>query len=430
VSRELEFETPSGSRYRWRVIGATFVTYLYDSYDLAILAVVMPTLLIALNINLTQGGFLSSATMIGAALGSILFGLIAENYGRKRALLLALVWFGLGTMAIWFVTSFTGWLVLRFVTGLAIGGVWGPCVALIGRHWSPKFMARASAFMLSTFALGWVLASLLGRFALGQDWRLLFMFGGTSLFAAVYVWWAVPSDSVPRSAAVGGREPVVEKIKPGVLFEPSNRRRTILATLENMCQMGGFWGIGAWIPTFLVKERGLDLTAMTSFLMLMYGGMFIGYQVFGYLADRIGRRHTIMLCFAIDCVTIPVYLLSHNVNLLFWFGPIMGMAFGGVFGVTGSFYAELFPERIRALASGFCFNVGRLGAVIAPFTVGLLGQKYGLAWGIVASPVMFALGLLVTSWLPETLVKSKPAPLPVPVPGEVGRVPVPGEVGR
>jgi MFS family permease len=401
MTNPVEFDHPSGSTHRWRVIGATFVTYLYDSYDLAILAVVMPTLLVTLNINLTQGGFLSSATMIGAALGSILFGLIAENYGRKRALIMALVWFGLGTAAIYLVSTFTGWLILRFVTGIAIGGVWGPCVALLGRHWAPKYMARASAFMLSTFALGWILASVLGRFVLAIDGRLLFLFGATSIIAAVYVWFAVPSDNVARPAAAGSAGQ--DRVTLGELFAPQNRRNAILATLQNVCQMGGFWGVGAWIPTFLVKERGLDQTQMTSFLMLMYTGMFIGYQLFGNLADRIGRRRTIMICFAINCLTIPMYLLAQNLTFLFWWGPVMGMAFGGVFGVAGAFYAELFPERIRALGSGFAFNVGRLGAVIAPFTVGLIGQNFGLAWGIATSPIVFALGLLVTLALPETL---------------------------
>jgi MFS family permease len=144
---------------------------------------------------------------------------------------------------------------------------------------------------------------------------------------------------------------------------------------------------------------------MATFLTLLYIGMFIGYQLFGYIGDRLGRRNAILLCFAIDCVTVPTYLLISDVNFLYWFGPCMAIPFGGVFGVTGAFYAELFPENIRALAGGFCFNVGRMGAVIAPFTVGYIGQTYGLRAGIVTSPVIFAIGLLVTLFLPETLVR-------------------------
>jgi MFS family permease len=396
----------SGTKYRWTVLSGTFLTYFYDSYDLAVLAVAMPVILKILHIDLFHGGLLSSATMIGAAVGSIVVGLIAENYGRRFAIILSLLEFGLGTMLICYVNSWEGWMALRFLTGVGIGGVWGPCVALLAGHWSPRYMARANSLMLSTFAIGWICASMMGRLVFSIDWRYIFLFGGTSILVALYVWWALPNDQVVRAKKGIEQKPSEKIVRLADIFESSTRRRTILATLVNFCQMGGFWGAATWIPTFLVKERGLEMSEMTTFLALMYTGMFVGYQVFGYLGDTFGRRNTIALCFFIDCVTVPIYLLVPDVNFLFWFGPIMGMAFGGVYGVTGSFLAELFPSNIRALAGGFCFNVGRLGAVLAPFTVGYIGQAYGLSAGIICSPVIFACGVAVTLLLPETLVRS------------------------
>lgn len=415
----------SGTKQRWNVLFGTFLTYFYDSYDLAVLAVAMPVVMKLLHIDLFHGGLLSSATMIGAAAGSIVVGLIAENYGRRFAIILSLLEFGLGTMLIVYVNSWEGWMALRFLTGLGIGGVWGPCVALLAAHWAPRYMARANSFMLSTFAIGWICASMMGRLVFNFDWRYIFLFGGTSILVALYVWRALPNDRVVRTKTGVEQKPAKEFIGLSTIFAPSIRRRTILATFVNFCQMGGFWGAATWIPTFLVKERGLDMTQMTTFLALMYTGMFVGYQVFGYLGDTFGRRNTIALCFFIDCLTIPAYLLTPDAGFLFWFGPIMGMAFGGVYGVTGSFLAELFPSEIRALAGGFCFNVGRLGAVLAPFTVGYIGQTYGLSAGITCSPVIFAVGVVVTLLLPETLVKSAvrvnaPNPAPGPAAGARG----------
>ena len=392
----------SGTSERWKVLGGTVFTYFYDSYDLAILAVAMPALIKVLNIKLGQGGFLASSTMIGAAIGSMVFGLIAENYGRRLAIVLCLLEFGIGTGFIVFVNSWGGWMVLRFLTGVGIGGVWGPCVALLAKHWAPQYMARANSFMLSTFAVGWIVASITGRMVFKFSWKYLFLLGATSILVAVYVWWAIPPDKPVRNTSDKKAE---KKIGLASIFEKSVAKRTMLATLQNACQMGGYWGAATWIPTFLVRERGLSMTSMATFLTLLYIGMFIGNQLFGYIGDRLGRRNAILLCFAIDCVTVPTYLLISDVNFLYWFGPCMAIPFGGVFGVTGAFYAELFPENIRALAGGFCFNVGRMGAVIAPFTVGYIGQTYGLRAGIVTSPVIFAIGLLVTLFLPETLVR-------------------------
>lgn len=403
MSNVIQETSDAGSIHRWRILGGTFLTYFYDSYDLAILAVAMPVLIKVLNVDLAHGGFLASATMIGAAVGSMLFGLIAENYGRRLAIILSLIEFGIGSGFIYLINSWESWMVLRFITGVGIGGVWGPCVALLAEHWSPRYMARANCFMLSTFAVGWIAASIFGRLVFSYDWRLLFLIGATSILLAVYVWWALPPDN-PQTK--NEKQVTDNKIGLHNIFERSVAKRTILATLQNACQMGGFWGAATWIPTFLVKERGLDMANMAGFLTLLYIGMFFGYQLFGYIGDKLGRRNAIIICFIIDCITVPIYLLISDVNFLFWFGPVMGMAFGGVYGLTGAFYAELFPQNIRALAGGFCFNVGRMGAVLAPFTVGYIGQVYGLQAGIVTSPVIFGIGLLVTMLLPETLRKN------------------------
>ncbi|WP_300160166.1 MFS transporter [Solidesulfovibrio sp.] len=280
--------------------------------------------------------------------------------------------------------------------------MWGPCVALLARHWAPRYMARANSFMLSTFAVGWIVASLAGRLVLSVDWRIIFMLGGTSIIAAGLSLFLLPPDKARAPKAAGAVAPD-RRIGLRDIFAPRHRKFVLLATLQNACQMGGFWAASSWIPTFLVRERGLALEQMATFILIMYIGIFFGYQIYGWLADRIGRRNAIALAFFMDCLTIPAYLLFHDATLLFCFGPVMGMSIGAVFGLSGAFYAELFPGEIRALAGGFCFNVGRLGAVVAPFTVGYIGQTYGLQAGIVTSPVIFGIGLLVPLFLPETL---------------------------
>ena len=78
---------------------------------------------------------------------------------------------------------------------------------------------------------------------------------------------------------------------------------------------------------------------------------------------------------------------------------------GGVGGVVGAYYSELFPDRIRAYAGGFCFNMGRIGAIIAPFTVGHIGRIYGLQTGLACTVVIFLLGAITLLFLPETLEK-------------------------
>ena len=396
---------PGGSPYRWQVLIMTWLAYLYDSLDLQILAICMPVIIPDLKITLADAGLLASATMIGTLVGGILFGWIAENYGRKNAAVWGLAEFGIFTAVVYWVDSWSQLMVLRFMQGIGLGGIWGPIVALIADHWKPKYRARAAGFMLSTFALGGILAATMGRFMLTQvGWRWIFVLTGTAVFAAILFQLLVPADPKP---AKGVKK---EKISLGELFDSSILKVTILATIAAACQMGGFWGVASWVPTYLVKERGLSLEFMSYFSIMIYVGAFAGYYFYAYLADKLGRRIALLIAFAADTAIVPLYVFIPDAYFLFWLGPIMGLSFGGIFGLFGSYFAELFPERIRALGGGFAFNVGRgVGAVIMPFTVGALAKTYGLGFGIVICSLIFFIGVLTVYFMPETLKKTEAA---------------------
>jgi len=390
----------NGTRYRWPVLWAAFVTYLFDSYDLMVLAIAMPVLLKVLNITLPEGGLLGSATMLGAMAGSVLFGLIAENYGRRFALVLSLVWLGIGMGVVYFMNSWTHWMVLRFMTGIAIGGIWGPCAALIAEHWSPEYRGRAASFVFSSFAIGAVVASLVGRMVLHVQWQWLFVAGTVSIPAALLVIRLVPPDP-ERSVSADGNHGK-SRIGIGAIFEGGLAKTTFLATLVSIVNLAGYWGAAFWIPTFLTQERGLSLTTMAGFSFVMYLGMFLGFQFFGVLSDWIGRRRAMIAAFVTVAVAVAVYIVVRHPLFLFWWGIVVGFGLCGSGGVLGAYYAELFPERIRAYAGGFCWNMGRVGAVLAPFTIGYIGKVHGLQTGLAVTCVIYILGAAMLLLLPET----------------------------
>jgi MFS family permease len=400
---ESALETPTGTIYRWRVLWATFFSYLVDSYDLIVLAIAMPVLLKVLNISLPEGGLIGSATMVGAMAGSVVFGLMAENYGRRFTLVLMLLWLGIGMGLVYFVSTWRDWMVLRFFTGLAIGGLWGPCSALVAEHWAPSFRGRAASLVYSSFAVGAVIASLVGRLVLRLDWRMLFLAGACSIILALIVARLIPPDR--KSGTVPSVQATRAKIGIGAIFEKGLLKTTILATLVSLCNLAGYWGIAYWIPTFLVKERGLSLTAMANFSLFMYVGMFLGFQAFGVMADKIGRRNSMMVAFLLVTFSVGVYIISHDHLFLFWWGAVVGIGVSGVAAAIGAYYAELFPEHLRAYAGGFCWNMGRIGAVLAPYTIGYIGKIYGLQTGLAVTCVINLMGVVTLCFLPETLKK-------------------------
>lgn len=395
----------NGSPHRWRVLWATFLTYLFDSYDLMVLAIAMPVLLQVLGIGLPDGGLLGTATMVGALFGSVLFGLVAENLGRRFALILALCWLGVGMGAVYLVDTWSQWMVLRLVTGVAIGGVWGPCAALIAEHWAAATRARAASFVFSSFAIGAIVASLVGRLVLDVDWRWLFFAGVVSLPAALLVRHLVPPDPARTGNRAGDRP----RVGIGAIFEGGLAKTTLLASLVSIVNLAGYWGAAFWIPTFLTAERGLSVTTMVGFSFVMYVGMFFGFQFFGLLADRIGRRRSMMVAFAVCAAAIGVYIVVPDPRFLFWWGAVVGFALCGAGGILGAYYAELFPDTVRAYAGGFCWNMGRIGAALAPFTIGAIGKAYGLQVGLAVTCGVYIVGAAMLLLMPETFRKPGPA---------------------
>lgn len=389
----------SGTQHRWKVLIMTFLAYLYDSLDLQILAICMPVIISQLGISLTDAGLLASATMIGTAVGGIAFGWFAENFGRKNAAVICLIEFGIFTTAVYWCTSWEQLMVLRFLQGIGMGGLWGPIVALIADHWTPKYRARAAGFMLSTFALGGILASLMGRYLLSDiGWRMLFALTGTAVIVGILFLIVVPADT-PKA-----RNASTPRVGFGRLFAPDVFKLTLCATIASACQMGGFWGVSSWIPTYLVKVRGLEIEYMSLFSIVIFSGAFVGYYVFAWAADHIGRRRALMLAFLADTIIVPLYVVVPDPKLLFWLGPLMGLSFGGVFGLFGAYFAELFPVDVRAMGSGFAFNIGRgFGAVVTPVTIGAMAKTQGLGFGIGACSIIFFVGALIVWFLPETL---------------------------
>jgi MFS family permease len=401
----------TGSPQRWRVLWATFLAYLFDSYDLTVLALALPVLLKLLGMSLPEAGLLGTATALGAMAGGVIFGLLAENFGRRFALVLSLVWLGVGMAAVYLVNSWGHWMVLRFATGLAIGGVWGPCAALIAQHWSPDHRGRAASFVFSSFAIGAAVAAAVGRLVLETHWQWLFVGGAVSIPVGIIAWYLIPSDRNVQGAAsavVTARAPV----GIGAIFTREIAPVTFAATLVSVVNLAGYWGAAFWIPTFLTKERGISVSTMLGFSFVMYVGMFFGFQFFGWLCDVVGRRRSMMAAFATCAVSIAVYIVVLDPVFLFWWGAVVGFGLCGAGGILGAYYAELFPERIRAYAGGFCWNMGRIGSMAAPYTMGVIGKSYGLQAGLALTCVVYGLGVLMLFLLPETFRGAEHKPLP------------------
>lgn len=387
------------TRTRWVVLGGGFIAYMFDALEIILLSLALPAIRSELDLTAAQGGLLATATLLGIGFSSVVVGYFADNFGRRAALVGSLVTFGLCTAALAAVQGFEVFLLLRFVAGFGLGGVWSVVSAYVVETWPSRSRGKAAAFVLSSFPIGGALAAVLSGMFL-PDWRTLFLVAGLAVAVPVVIVVAFFPESAQWQRERVTRSDDAARVSIREIFAPALRRRTAVATGVAALALTGWWGGSTWLPTYLTEERGVDSGTVAVYMTVLNLGMFVGYNVFGVIADRIGRRPAIVISLLGVAATLPLYAFTTNHTALLWLGPLFAF-FAAFVGLFGSYLGELFPTRMRTTGAGFCFNVGRGISAFAPFGLAALAAAIGLSGGLLVCAVFFGAAGLLTLLLPR-----------------------------
>ncbi len=371
----------------------SFVAYMFDAVEILLLSFALPVIRADLGLTATQGGLLATATLLGIGVSSVTVGWLADNYGRKRALMASLAVFGVFTAAILVVPSFTVFVVLRFLAGMGLGGVWGVVSTYVVETWPAAQRGRAIAFVLSSFPIGGVVAAVLSG-ALLPDWRLLFFLGGAGVVIPLVIVGVFFRESAEWA------QQKTTPVKVAEIFAPELRKRAVLGAVVASLAMFGAWGASTWLPTYLQTEKGVPAATVALFLTVLNLGMFVGYNVFGLIADRIGSKNALVLSLAGVAVTVPLYVFVADRTALLWLGPMFAF-FAAYAGIFGAYLGGLFPTRVRTTGAGFCFNIGRGVSAFAPLTLGVLAASSGFGAGLLVCAGFMACAAIVMTFLPD-----------------------------
>jgi MFS family permease len=224
----------------------------------------------------------------------------------------------------------------------------------------------------------------------GNSWRLVFFVGILPALLCFWIrrdvpepeiWKARRAEAAAEAAAAGGAAPRPPRRRWSELMTPEERRHALLATVMNACAMFGYWGLFTWIPAYLKRPveqggRGLDLLATTTWLFVMFAGKFLGYSLFGFMADAFGRRRVYASYLFIAALLVPAFAYAPSAGWLLLLGPLVAFFGTGFFSGFSALAAEIFPTPIRASALGLTYNVGRGIAAFAPFVVGAISDSF------------------------------------------------------
>jgi MFS family permease len=381
-----------------RVVVAAALGWMLDAFDVMLYSIVLATLMREFSMGRATAGLLNALTLIASALGGLLFGMLADRFGRQRMLSAGILVYSLFTFACGLSTTIAMLAVCRFLLGLGMGGVWNTGAALVAETWPSALRGRALGIVQSSWAVGYAISAVVAGLILTHaSWRWVFFAG---VLPAVLVFWI--QSRVPES------EIWVQARRQRRGVSRGSAKALAVLTATNTFGMFGWWGLFTWIPAYLVLPvdqggRGFAALSLTGFLVTVnLVGMLPGYLLFGWFADRFGRKRTFVLYLAAAAVAVPFLAAARQPGWILAFTCVAAFFGTGFFTGSGIIGSEIFPTESRTTALGISYNVARGLSALAPVTIGVLSERHGLAWAFGASAVAFGAAALTALLLTET----------------------------
>jgi len=346
--------------------------------------------------------------MIGWALGGLIFGPIADRYGRARTMALTILIYATFTGLSGIAGSWGELAFYRFVTGLGIGGEWAAGAALIAESWPEKSRTKAAGIMQASGGIGFFLASLLYLFIGPYGWRWVFALGVLPAVVAFYIRRSLDEpDRWVKSKSVKNPFPA--------LFTGSVRKDVLVGTGLAVVATFGYQGALQWVPSWIsamLHAQGTKsvIPQVSLITTVLNAGGIVGCLCFPFVADRWGRKTALAWYFLGALLSVPTtFLFIDDFIPALIVSPIMGFFAAGVFTGFAIYFPELFPTAIRATAQGFCFNFARFFSAGAPFVAGALIAAHGsFAPAIATIGSIYVLGLAVLIFARETKGRALP----------------------
>nr|WP_321984529.1 MFS transporter [uncultured Lichenicoccus sp.] len=383
------------NREAWHVVTACYLGWMLDAFDFFIMAFVLDSVARSFGVPISATAFAITLTLACRFLGALLFGRLADRFGRRPTMMVNVLCYAVLELLSGFAPSFTIFLILRGLYGIAMGGEWGVGASLVMESIPGRWRGLVSGLLQTGYPTGYLLASLLFLAEPLIGWRGMFIVGAFPALLVLYI-----RRSVPESPDWLTRDETIHR--QSLL---SVLRQHLGLSVFAICLMMGFnfFSHGSqdlYPKLFLARQQHLSHNAITLIMIIFNLGAIVGGLATGLLSQRIGRRWAIGILAMLALPVIPLWVFSHGLAWLALGGFLIQVCVQGAWGVVPAYLNEISPVAIRATFPGAVYQLGNLlaspNANIQVWLAGRLGTGIGPAMACVVGLAALVITLLVS----------------------------------
>ncbi len=373
---------------------ASFASWTLDAFDFFILVFVLSDIAANFNTKISEVSLAIMLTLAVRPIGALLFGRLAEKFGRRPILMVNIITFTIFELLSAWSPTLEWFLIFRVIYGVAMGGVWGVASSLAMETIPDRSRGLMSGVFQAGYPCGYLLASVIfGLFYSLVGWRGMFLIGALPILLLPFIYFKVPESPVWLAAR--------ERKESSALMPVLKSHWKLCVYLVLLMACFNFFSHGTQdlYPTFLKVQHGLEphvisIIAICYNIAAMLGGVF-----FGSLSEKIGRKKAMMIAAFLALPVLPLWAFSSGSWAVGIGAFLMQFMVQGAWGVVPTYLTELVPANARAVLPGFVYQLGNLiasvNATLQSKIAEAHGNNYGLAMAIVAGTVAVLICVIV-----------------------------------
>lgn len=386
--------------YRKKTVVASVAGLTLEGMDIMFISFAMSIIIAEFHIDMVAGGLISSITNLGMLAGGVIFGILADKFGRVRIFTYTILLFAIGTALTGLATNIEQVYLYRFIAGLGAGGEYGIGMALVAEAWPKNKQGRASSYVSIGAQYGVILAALLSAMILPSwGWRGLFFIGLVPVIFAFIV--RKKLDESPEWLASQKKKKIVQKqgnLKQ-LFATPRVSVTTIALAIMATVQIAGYNGLMIWLPSMLQQSQGLSVSNSALWTISTAVGMIAGMLTFGQFIDRFGMKRSFGLFLFASAIAVFLYSYASGSTGLLIGGAIVGFFSNGMFAGYGALISNYYPVEIRSTATNTIFNFGRALGGLSPILVGYILQHANITVAMGYLAVLYGISFIAMASL-------------------------------